>query len=211
MTSTMFTNKLKENFSVNEPIFTGELLKLFCNKSRAQVFRYVESAKENNDLVQDSVGVYYLPKQTSLGLSVLSTDKIIEKKYIKDKNDVYGVFSNIKLLNMFGVTTQMAGVIVVVSNNESSKKRTITLNGRRFILKKSRCKITKENYAAYMLLELFNSIGNNEKINKDASERIFHFIKGEKITVMDIANMAKVFPSKAIKNFMRTGIIYEII
>ena len=211
MTSQAFTNKLKENFSFNEPIFTEELLKLFSNKSRAQVFRYVEEAKESETLVQDTVGVYYLPKQTDLGLSTLSTDKIVEKKYIKNKDTVYGVYSNIKLLNMFGVTTQMAGVITIVSNKESSKKRMITLNERRFILKKSRCKINSENYAAYTLLELFNCIDKNETICKDARERILYFIKGEKIGVMDIVKMAKVFPSKAIKNFMKTGIIYEII
>lgn len=212
MTALAFSKKVKETFSYNEPIFTEELLNLFPNKSRAQVFRYVESAKENKELIKSNLGIYYLAEQNNFGLpSVLLADEIIEKKYIKYKDEVYGVYSGIKLLNMFGVTTQMAGVITVVSSKESSKKRTITMNNRKFILKRSRCEITKENYACYTIFELFNCIGKDEKISKEVKERIIYFIKAKKIKIFDITEMAGNFPSKAVKNFMRSGIIYEII
>ena len=212
MTSTMFTNKLKENFSVNEPIFTGELLKLFSNKSRAQVFRYVESAKENEELVQDSTGVYYMPTMTILGTqSKLSPEEIVRKKYIKNDKDVYGVYSGIELLNMFGMTTQMAATITIVTNNESSKKRIIKIRNRQFIVKKSRCKITKDNFAYYTLFELFNCMYNDEKINADAKRRILDFMKKNKMEFMKICDMAKCFPSKAVKKLMNSGVIYDFV
>ena len=212
MTSQAFTNKLKESFSFNEPIFTEELLKLFSNKSRAQVFRYVESAKESNELAQDSVGVYYLPTITFLGTqSKLSPEEVARKKYIGNDTDRYGVYSGIELLNRFGMTTQMAATVTIVTNKESSKKRMIVLNGRRFILKKSHCKITKENFAYYTIFELFNCMGKDEKVNKDAKRRILDYMKNNKMDVMQICNMAKCFPSKAVKKFMNSGVIYDFV
>lgn len=212
MTSQAFTNKLKENFSFNEPIFTEELLKLFSNKSRAQVFRYVESAKESNELAQDGMGIYYIPTITLAGTqSALSPDEIIKKKYIRNEKDVYGVYSDIDLLNMFGATTQMAGVITVVSNKESSKKRMITIKNRRFIVKKSRCKITKNNYSAYTVLEFFRCLRKDEKISAYTKQRIVEYLKRNKTEVMDFVKLADYFPSKAMKNFMKSGVIYEII
>ena len=50
MTSQEFAQELKNNFAFNEPIFTDEILKVFSSYSRAQVFRYVDIAKEDNVL-----------------------------------------------------------------------------------------------------------------------------------------------------------------
>ena len=41
-----FTNRIKEKFGSDVPIFTGEILRLFPECSRAQVFRYIKKAKE---------------------------------------------------------------------------------------------------------------------------------------------------------------------
>ena len=46
----MFIDKLTENFNINEPIFTEEILDLFKEYSRAQVFRYIDKAKENKKI-----------------------------------------------------------------------------------------------------------------------------------------------------------------
>ena len=42
----MFIEKLSKNFDTNEPIFTEEILSLFNEYSRAQVFRYIDKAKK---------------------------------------------------------------------------------------------------------------------------------------------------------------------
>ena len=126
MTSATFVQELRNNFAFNEPIFTEELLKMLPDYSRAQIFRYVDIAKKDNVLVQYDIGIYFMPTITFFGeQSVMSVDKVIEKKYLMNNKQIYGVFSGIKLLNMFGVTTQMAGIVEIVTNKESSKKRTI--------------------------------------------------------------------------------------
>lgn len=210
MTSEVFAQELRKNFAFNEPIFTEELLKVFSEYSRAQVFRYVDIAKEDNVLVQYDTGVYFMPTITFFGTqSNMSADKVIEKKYLMNEKQIYGVFSGIKLLNMFGVTTQMAGVVTVVSNKESSKRRIIQIKNRNFIVKKSRCKITPENYISYTILELFNEIGLDEKLNKYTVDTIVGFMKDNNLDILTLSKVAKYFPSKAIKNMMRSGVLYE--
>ena len=211
MNVSMIQQTLQSKFKFNEPIFTDELLKAFPNKSRPQVFRYIEQAKANDILNQYDTGVYYLPTKTALGKSIITAGEIAEKKYLTDGDDVYGIYSGITLLNGFHVTTQMAMVETIVTNNETSKKREIVIKKRRFILKKSRCKIDKNNYASYVVLELFNCIDSDERISKYVVKTVVEFIKEKNIGIMDIANMAKNFPSKAVKNLMRSGVIDELI
>ena len=62
----MFAERVRNSFAMNEPIFTDELLDLFSDYSRVQVFRLIDAAKEDCNLVQYSKGVYYLPQKTRL-------------------------------------------------------------------------------------------------------------------------------------------------
>ncbi len=133
----MFIEKISEQFNVNEPIFTEEILDLFPEYSRLQVFRYIDKAKENKEIVQFTKGVYYIPNLTFWGdLSTITVDSVIKKKYIRNTNQTYGIFGGTKLLNNFSVTTQMASVIEVVTNKETTRCREIEINSRKFILRK---------------------------------------------------------------------------
>ena len=98
----MFIERLIAKFNINEPIFTEEILDLFQEYSRAQVFRYINKAKENKEIVQFAKGVYYIPNITFWGdLSTITVDSVIEKKYLRNSNQIYGIFGGIKLLNNF--------------------------------------------------------------------------------------------------------------
>lgn len=178
----MFIDKLTENFNINEPIFTEEILDLFKEYSRAQVFRYIDKAKENKKIIQFTKGVYYIPNTTFWGdLSTITVDSVIEKKYLKNASDTFGVFGGIKLLNNFSITTQMAAVIEVVTNNETTRCRRISINGRNFILRKSRCKINTDNYAAYTILQLFNDFEKKDKLDESSRRRVVDYIKNTKL------------------------------
>ena len=211
MNSATFVQELRNNFRFNEPIFTDEILKVFSSYSRAQVFRYVDIAKEDNVLVQYDTGIYFMPTITFFGQSIITADEIVEKKYLKNNGNVYGIYSGIALLNGFHATTQLAAAPIIVTNKESSKKRVIYIKNRRFILKKSRCKITSDNYIAYTILEFFNEIDTNEKISKYTVNTIVKFMKEKNLDILQLSNLAQYFPSKAIKNLMRSGVLYEFV
>ena len=87
------------------------------------------------------------------------------------------MFGGIKLLNNFSVTTQMAAVIEVVTNNETTRCREIDINGRRFILRKSRCEINTNNYAAYTILQLFNDFTEQDELDDSSRRRLFEYIR----------------------------------
>ena len=207
MDNIAFLKTVKNNYEVNQPIFIDELLKLFSPISRAQVFRYINRAKTSNELIQYDTGVYYLPAQTILGRSTISPDAVVRKKYLTNGNKVYGIYAGIKLLNMFGVTTQMAGIVEIVSNKESSKCREVVIFNRKFVVKKSRCKISSENYKTYMILELFNEMGVDEVIPSRAKKIISNYLQEENISAYSLFKMSRFFPAKALKNVIRSEVI----
>ena len=211
MNVSMIQQTLQSKFNYNEPIFTDELLKAFPNKSRPQVFRYIEQARANDILTQYDTGVYYLPTETILGKSIITSEEVMQKKYLKNNDNIFGVYGGLTLLNIFHVTTQVPATIEIVSNNESSKKRLIYVANRKYIVKKSRCKITSKNHAIYTILELFNSIKPDEKISKLTVDTVVEYFKKQNVEILELTKYTKYFPSKAVKNMMRSGVIYEVV
>lgn len=201
----MFIDKLQAKYEPNEPIFINEILDEFSEYSRGYVFKLIKKAEEKEELVNFSTGVYFIPTKTILGLSTITTEDVVEKKYISSKNETFGIYSGLQLQNMFNLTTQMPNTIEVVTNNESMRKREIEINGRRVILRKSKVNITKDNVNEYMLLQLMTEIGSN--INEISRERIKNFISQRNIDYKIIIKLASHFPSKAIKNLIISGVL----
>lgn len=207
----MFIERLITKFNINEPIFTEEILDLFQEYSRAQVFRYINKAKENKEIVQFAKGVYYIPNIAFWGdLSTITVDSVIEKKYLRNSNQIYGIFGGIKLLNNFSITTQMASVIEVITNNETTRCRKIVINGRKFILKKSRCEINKKNYAAYTILQLFNDFSKQDQLDESSRQKMLDYIKSRNVTQKELFELSLNFSSQTTKKMIRSGIINEI-
>lgn len=144
----MLMNKIREKFNINEPIFTEEIMALFPQYSRPYIFRLLNELEKDSELIRYSKGVYFIPKKTFFGLSTITADAVIEKKYLKEYNSIYGIYSGLRLLNLFSITTQVPNVIEIVTNNETMRRREINLNGRTFVLRKSRFKIDKNNASA---------------------------------------------------------------
>lgn len=206
----MFLEKLKRVFGYDEPIFTEEILGLFPENSRVQVFRFIKNAVEKEEIIRFDKGIYYIPRNTDFGLSTISVESVIRKKYLSNNNDVYGIYSGIGLLNMFSITTQVPYVIEIISNNESSKCREIVIRGRKFILRKSRLTINNENASKYLILQLFNEIKKDENLNVTSKKIILDYIKEKSISRSDLLELSLKFPPNAMKNLIGSGLINEI-
>lgn len=205
----MFIERLMNEFKYNEPIFTHEILKIFKDYSRSYIFKLINRAVNNNELRFFSSGVYYIPTKTLVGISTITTEDVIKKKYITNNKEVYGIYSGIYLQNMFHITTQMPNTIEIISNNETMRCRKILFNGRNIILRKSRCKIDKTNEKIYILLQLLTDINVNSNLNKYAKDTIKKYIKDNNITILDIINLSKKFPAETMKKLINSGVIYE--
>ena len=206
----MFIERIKEKYDVNEPIFIQEILSLFQEYSKAYVFRLINKAFEEGELIKFNNGVYYIPKKTILGISTITSDDVIRKKYMQNRDDIFGIYNGLKLLNIISITTQVPNTIEIISNKEKMRCRKITLDKRNYILRKSYCPISKDNVIAYTLLQIFNDMDVKDELNNLAKQSIIRFIKSGNITLKEVLDLANYFPSKAMKRLFISGILNEI-
>lgn len=99
---------------------------------------------------------------------------------------MYGIYSGVNLQNMFSLTTQMANTIEIVTNNESMRRREIIIDGRKVILRKSRCLINKENAKTYTILQFFSELKSYEQIREKVRNYLISYMKNNKIKKEDL-------------------------
>ena len=96
--------EIYKNFSFDEPILIEDIERLFPNKSRPWIDKAIRILVEEKKIKRYSTGVYYIPRKTVLGDSTLSVNKVIEKKYLSNKKEIYGFVTGVSLLNYLGLT-----------------------------------------------------------------------------------------------------------
>ena len=203
-------DRLKNKFGVNQPIFTYEILEEMKDYSRPRVFQLLKKAEQDQTLIKFDKGVYYIPTKTRYGKSLISVEQVITKKYISNKDDVFGIYSGLQMQQNFMLTYQVPTTIEVVTNNETMWIRQIKLKNRNIILRKSRLPITKDNVDAYTILELFSNIDLKKYFEDTSIQReVVNFVKEKEIKSKDIFALIRAFPSKTIKNILESGLINE--
>lgn len=205
----MLIERLKTEYGLNNPIFMDEILDTMRDYSRQSVYRFIADAIEAGTLTRFDTGIYYLPKQTEIGMTIPSVDRVVAKKYIRNDNEVFGIYGRLSMELYFDLSTQVPNTIEVITNNVSRAIREIEIRGRRVVLRKSRLTITKENAGAYTLLELF-SIMDLKEYNQRVRKSVFEYIKEKNITKESLMKIAYAFPSKTIRNLAISGVLNEI-
>lgn len=206
----MLVERLKKSFELNEPIFTSEILEIMNDYSRQRVYQLIEEAEKNGILIRYDSGIYYLPKETEFGRSVLSLNSVIDKKYIKYKGNTFGIYGKYVIDLNFFISYQVPNVIEIITNNESRKLREIKIRGRRVVLRKSRAPITNENEDAYTLMELFSNMDMDRYQNEmQIKNSVINYVREKGIKRSDILSLADAFPARTMKNIAISGVMYE--
>ena len=202
--------RLKSKFGVNQPIFTSEILEEMSEYSRPRVFQLLKKAEQEQTLIKFDKGVYYIPTETRYGKSLISVEQVIRKKYISDKDDVFGIYGGLQMQQSFMLTYQVPTAIEVVTNNETMWVRETKLKNRSIILRKSRLPITRDNVDVYTILELFSNMDMRKYLDDTSVQReVVGFIRDRAIKGKDVYALAGAFPSKTTRNIMESGIINE--
>lgn len=196
---------LKNQYGENTPIFFEDIANVCSGYTRGRVYQLIDAAMNSGLLAKAGYDCYYIPTTTPFGKSLLNPRKVIEKKYISNKGEVYGFYTGVALLNSFGITTQMPNVIEVFTNNEATKSRRVTINNQTIIVKRARTTINNSNYKEMMLLELFN-LADARSIDVQATQKIVDYMKQNNISIQGIMKYAKFVPAIAIKNFMSSEV-----
>ncbi len=202
--------RLRSKFGVNQPIFTSEILEEMSEYSRPRIFQLLKKAEQEESLIKFDKGVYYIPTETRYGKSLISVEQVIRKKYISDKDDVFGIYGGLQMQQSFMLTYQVPTAIEVVTNNETMWVRETKLKNRSIILRKSRFPITRENVDVYTILELFSNMDMRKYFDDTSVQReVLGFIRERAIKGKDVYALAGAFPSKTTRNIMESGIINE--
>jgi hypothetical protein len=85
-----FYEYLLDTYGANEPILIGEIS--YMDYSRPWLFKGLKKLTNDGKLIRFDNGVYYIPTKTVLGISVLNSRKVVEKKYVSAGGRVYGFF-----------------------------------------------------------------------------------------------------------------------
>lgn len=194
-------NIIKEKFDYDEPIFVSDIEATFPERSRPWVDKTIKTLLEKNQFKRFSTGVYYIPRKTLFGDSLLNPQKVVAKKYIENGRETYGYISGTALLNLLGLSTQVPNTITVVSNNESSRGRMITLGNQSVYVMKSTAKITKDNCSTLQFLEAMKDI-DLDNLDEIEIYNLEKYIDDNNITLAKISEYCNFFPDYVSKRVL---------
>lgn len=203
----LFFDYLFEQFGVNEPIMSNEII--FGNYSKPWIYKQLNALVNEGRLIRFEKGVYYIPTETVFGKSLLNPRKVIEKKYISDGNKTIGYYSGVTFQNQLRLTTQMSNIIEIYTNNEPSNVRDVFVGNQKVLLRKARTTITDSNVAVLTFLELMNDI-TPSFLDDERKMIIKNYIKNNSITRKKITEYAPVFPDKVMRNLIESEVIYSV-
>lgn len=202
-----FYQYLFERYGSNEPILLAEIQ--FEKYSKPWIYKELRKMCDNGQLIRYEKGVYYIPTKTVLGISTLNPRKVIEKKYISSAGNTQGYYSGITFLNQIGISTQMPNRIELYTNNENSTVREITVGKQKVLLRRARTTITPENADVQSFLEMM-SLVSADFFDEDRKKAVAGFIEEKGITRSAIAEYAPVFPDRAMRTMVESGVIYSV-
>ncbi|MCH5297692.1 MAG: hypothetical protein J1E85_08480 [Ruminococcus sp.] len=187
------TERIINQFNSDEPILVEDIIRMFPNRSRQWVDKMLKTMVDTKTLKRYSTGVYYIPRNTIFGDSLLDSDRVVSKKYIESNGKVYGYVSGTALLNSLGLTTQVPNMITVVTNNEKSRGRKVKIGKQEVYLIKSPTEITEKNCAVLQLLEAVKLVDLND-LDETESQNLENYIRKKKITLNDVSKYCVFFP-----------------
>ncbi len=202
-----FESYLKEQYGFNEPIYIEEIR--FESYSRPWIFKELKKLVDSGAIKRFDTGIYYFPEKMFFGDSLLDPQKVVERRFLSDGSEIYGYISGVSLLNAAGLSTQVPNLIELVSNNESTRVRDLNIGNQRVRARRSRATVTGKNVKTLQFLDLMNTVC---PAAMDETERLMlkRFTKDCGITREAVIQYAGLFPSRAMKNMVESGAIYEL-
>lgn len=198
---------LLKAYGYDEPILISEIQ--FEHYSRPWLYKELHKLCEEERIIRFEKGLYYVPRQTVFGLSVLNPAKVIEKKYVRSGENVFGYYSGLFFMNQIGLSNQTPNVIEIFTNHESAKVRDVNVGSQKIRLRKARTEITKDNVAILRFLELMNII-EPDTVDGTTRQTLINYINENDIRRADISMYAPVFPDRAMRAMIESEVIYSV-
>lgn len=206
---------LTEIYGYDTPIFIKDIR--IGRKSKSAIREEFYRAVKRGDLSRDGPGVYSLAKKKQDFSGSVTFESIIENKYLYatnvmpglERSFVEGYYSGQTFLNMIGISEQVPAILEITTNRTSSKKRYYYALGRIAIVRKSRVKITSNNYRVLQFLDMFSFLSLEEvKANK---EIIVDYVKDNALDKKLLSQYMGLYGIQTMKKIIEGDIINAFI
>jgi len=201
--------RLKEEFGEGEPIFTKDIMSSWNEYSRPRIFQILKDMCNDGMITKYTKGVYYFPETAFWnGPLPITATKVAEKRYMKADGKVFGYYSGLTLLNYIGLTNQVPNTREIVTMNETTRVREVTIGKFYFRLRRSKMQITEENAPLLQVLEIFNKI--DAPLERYQKENIFALLGNKPVDKALLLECAEYFPKRALKNLINSEMGYLV-
>ena len=201
---------LIETYGENEPIFVAEIA--YADMSENNIRQQIKKLTDGGLLKRYDTGIYFIPKKSIFKSGTqLSMNKVIEKKYLQDKNNRCGYISGIAFANQLGITTQVSMACEIVTNKATNERREIKLANSRVIIRRPRVPVDEKNYRLLQFLDLMKDIDSYAEITgAELNKCLCEYMKAISIRFADLEKYLRYYPDKIYRNLYETRLLYGI-
>ena len=200
---------LLDNYKENEPIFLADLQ--VDGMTRTNVRQQIKKLTDTGKVKRFDNGIYFLPKKTIFKSgSQLAPEKVLECKYLRDKDERCGYVSGLMFFNQMGLTTQVPMMYEVVSNKATNDYRETSLTKSRVIVRKPKVPVTEKNYKALQFLDMLKDVDvYSEVTGKPLQDRLYRYMDDANLSISEMEPYFAYYPDKLYKNLVETRVIYN--
>lgn len=194
---------LKENYEENDPIILAELK--IKDMTENNIRQQLKKLTDEGMIKRFDKGIYYLPRKSIFQSDSLpSIEKVLEYKYLRDKNQLCGYVSGQLFFNQIGLSTQVPMQYEIVSNKATTDYRETVLAQSRIIIRSPKVPVTEQNYTILQFLDLYSEISG-----KELQERLFKYLRTINLKISDLEPYFTYYPDKLYRNLIETKVIYN--
>ena len=200
---------LLDNYKENEPIFLADLQ--VDGMTRTNVRQQIKKLTDTGKVKRFDNGIYFLPKKTIFKSgSQLAPEKVLECKYLRDKDERCGYVSGLMFFNQMGLTMQVPMMYEVVSNKATNDYRETSLAKSRVIVRKPKVPVTEKNYKALQFLDMLKDVdAYSEVTGKPLQDRLYRYMDDANLSISEMEPYFAYYPDKLYKNLVETRVIYK--
>ena len=200
---------LLDNYKENEPIFLVDIQ--IDGMTRTNVRPQIKKLADTGKVKRFDNGIYFLPQKTIFKSgSQLAPEKVLECKYLRDKDKRCGYVSGLMFFNQMGLTTQIPMMYEVVSNKATNDYRETSLAKSRVIVRKPKVPITEKNYKVLQFLDMLKDVDvYSEVTGKQLQDRLYRYMDDANLSISEMEPYFSYYPDKLYKNLVETRVIYN--
>ena len=206
----MLFEYLRETYGENEPIFVSDIE--YNGMSDNYIRQQVKKLTDAGLLKRYDTGIYFIPQKSIFKSGTqLSMNRVIERKYLQDKNERCGYVSGVAFANQLGITTQVSMICEVVTNKATNDRRESTLANSRVIVRRPRTPVSEQNYRILQFLDLMKDIDYFAEVTGEELQKcLCAYLEANSIRFADLEKYLGYYPDKIYRNLFETRLLYGI-